>query len=98
MSFCFSVEYLNVKVIRSFRDAYTPYLDGLYHIHFQLRSSLYNSYSTLWSAVRGIKHEEGVVERPNTARGEAGCCIVGSRPRPSSALFRRHSTYKACSN
>ena len=48
----------------------------------------YNSYSTLRSAVRGIKHEKGVVERPNTARGEAECCIEGSRPRPSSALFR----------
>ena len=29
MSFCFIVEYLNVKVIRNFRDADTPYLYGL---------------------------------------------------------------------
>jgi len=59
---------------------------------------IHSSYSTLWSAVRGIKHEEGVVERPNTALGFASCCIAGSRPRPLSALFHRHSTYKACSN
>ena len=26
--------------------------------------------------MRGIKHEKGVVERPNTARGEAECCIA----------------------
>ena len=26
--------------------------------------------------MRGIKHEKGVVERPNTARGEAVCCIA----------------------
>ena len=39
--FCFIVEYLNVKVIRNFRDADTSYLYGLYHIYSQLRSSLY---------------------------------------------------------
>ena len=26
--------------------------------------------------MRGIKHEKGMVERPNTARGEAECCIA----------------------
>ena len=26
--------------------------------------------------MHGIKHEKGVVERPNTARGEAECCIA----------------------
>ena len=39
--FCFIVEYLNVKVIRNFRDADTSYLYGLYHIHSQLRTSQY---------------------------------------------------------
>ena len=39
--FCFIVEYLNVNVIRNFRDADTSYLYGLYHIHSQLHSSLY---------------------------------------------------------
>ena len=34
-----------------------------------------------------------MVERPNTARGEAVCCIEGSRPRSSSALFRVQHVY-----
>ena len=35
------LHYLNVKVIRNFRDADSSYLYGLYHIHSQLHSSLY---------------------------------------------------------
>ena len=31
--FCFRVEYLNVNVIRNFRNADTFYLYGLYHVH-----------------------------------------------------------------
>ena len=46
--------------------------------------------------MRGIKHEESVVERPNTARGEAECCIAGSRPRPPSAGIAR--TKRALTN
>ena len=41
MSFCFIVEYLNVKVFWNFGDADTSYLHGLYHNHSQLRSSQY---------------------------------------------------------
>ena len=45
----------------------------------------------------GIKHK-GVFERSSIERGEVERCIAGLRPRPLSASFRRHSTYRACSN